>query len=278
MTEHSAAGVSEWATKSGSLWARRWRDTDRGLSQLAPYLLRAILDRAPGDRFRAFDIGCGPGSTTIELATVRPDAEITACDVSADLAEIARQRTAGLPQVHVVEGDAEILAGSHGPFDMLFSRHGVMFFPDPVEAFGSLRKATVPGGSIVFSCFQSWEANPWASQLAAAAAGRELTPPGREPSGFAFANPHYMREIFYASGWDDVSAQDVRFDYRAAASVEDAMSFFLDIGPGARVVQELPEDRRGAAVDRMRNLIEQHFDGNAVAFPAAAWIWSARAN
>jgi hypothetical protein len=153
-----------------------------------------------------------------------------------------------------------------------------MFFPDPVEAFGSLRKATVRGGSSVFSFLQSWGANPWAAQLAGAAAGPELRPPGREPSGFAFADPHYMREIFHASGWDEVSAEDIRFDYRAAASVEDALPFFLDIGPAARVVQELPEDRRGAAVERMRNLIEQYSDGDAVAFPAAAWIWSARAN
>jgi SAM-dependent methyltransferase len=278
MTEHSAAGVSEWATKSGSIWARRWQDTDRGLSGLAPHLLSAILERAPQRPFRALDIGCGPGSTTIDLATARRDAAIVACDVSADLAEIARRRTASLPHVRVVDGDAEVVAGAEEPFDLMFSRHGVMFFPDAMNAFSALRETMVPRGTIVFSCFQSWDLNPWASKLAAAAAGQELTPPGREPSGFAFADPHYMREIFHASGWDAVSAEDIRFDYRAGASVEEALSFFLEIGPAARVVQELPEDRRGAAVERMRNLITRYFDGDAVAFPAAAWIWSARAN
>jgi SAM-dependent methyltransferase len=277
MAEQSAAGVSEWATKSGSVWARRWRDTDRGLSGLAPHLLSAILDRAPPRPFRAFDIGCGPGSTTIDLATTRPDAEISACDVSADLAAIARVRTANLHHVRIVDGDAEAIAGNLAPFDLMFSRHGVMFFPDPIGAFGRLCEAMTPGGSIVFSCFKDWELNTWASQLAAAAADRDLPPPGREPSGFAFADPSYMRKIFDASGWADMSAEAVRFDYRAGTSVEEAMSFFLEIGPAARVVQELSDDQRDPAVQRMRNLIEQNFDGSEVIFPAAAWIYSAKA-
>ena len=277
MTEHSAAGVSEWATKSGSVWARRWRDTDRGLSGLAPHLLEAMLKAAPHGPFRAFDIGCGPGSTTIDLATARPDAEISACDVSANLAEIARLRTAHFPNVRIVDGDAEVTAGSLAPFDLMFSRHGVMFFPDPVGAFTALREATGPGGAIVFSCFQNWDLNPWASQLAATAAGSNLSPPGREPSGFAFSDQGYMREIFDASGWTDMSAKDVRFDYRAEGSVEEAMSFFLEIGPAARVVQELPDGARDGAVQRMRSLIEQHFDGSEVIFPGAAWIYAAKA-
>ena len=109
MAEHSAAGVSEWATKSGSVWARRWRDTDRGLSGLAPHLLSAILDRAPPRAFRAFDIGCGPGSTTIDLATTRSDAEVSACDVSADLAEIARVRTGNLGRLTLHRADGAAL-------------------------------------------------------------------------------------------------------------------------------------------------------------------------
>ena len=276
MTEHSAAGVSEWATKSGSVWARRWRDTDRGLSGLAPHLLAAILEHTPKGPVRAFDIGCGPGSTAIDLATARPDAEIIACDVSAELAEIARERLAGMKQVEVIVGDAVDLAAKFAPFDLLFSRHGVMFFPDPVEAFVALRQAAAPGASIIFSCFQSWDANPWASQLAAAAAGQELMPPGREPSGFAFADPDYMRGIFSASGWRDVSAEEVRFDYRAGTNAEEAMSFFLEIGPAARVVQDLPDDARDAALQRMRSVIEQNSAGPEIVFPAAAWIYAAK--
>jgi SAM-dependent methyltransferase len=272
--------VSDWATKSGSVWARRWQDTDAGLSALSPHLLSAIANCAPAGQFRALDIGCGPATTSIEVAAAFADAEITACDVSADLAEIACKRTANLPRIRVVEGDAEALAASEGPFDLFFSRHGVMFFPDPVRAFRSFWTASNPAASIVFSCFQDWESNLWASELASAVAGRELPAPGREPSGFAFADPGYVREIFDSSGWAEATSRAVRFDYVAGEgqnAMEAALGFFSEIGPAARLLEAMPAAEKEAAVERLRDAIERRFDGTTVSFPAAAWIWSAKA-
>ena len=280
-TENSAAGVSDWASKSGSVWARRWRDTDAGLAGLAPHLLSAVVESAPNRPFRAFDIGCGPGSTTLDVAAACPEAEIVACDVSPDLVEVMRRRAADLPRVQVVEGDAEQVAAREGPFDLFFSRHGVMFFADPVRAFTSFRAAANPAGALVFSCFQSWESNPWASELGSAAAGRELPAPGREPSGFAFADAGYVREILGSSGWSECIPREVAFDYvvgEGADAVDSALSFFTELGPASRLIESLPEQDRSDAVERMRSVIERHFSGNAVTFTAAAWIWSARAD
>ena len=272
--------LPDWAAKSGSVWARRWRDTDAGLAGLSPHLLAAVTACAPTGTFKAFDIGCGPGSTTLDVASACPEAKITACDVSSDLAEIARRRTANLPNVRVVEGDAEALAKSEGPFDLFFSRHGVMFFEEPVRAIRTFRDAANPGARLVFSCFQSWDLNPWASELASAAAGRELPAPGREPSGFAFADSDYVAEMLDSSGWTEAAPLDLTFDYVAgegADAVESALSFFSELGPSSRVIESLPEQDRQGAADRMRSVIERHHDGSTVAFQAAAWIWSARA-
>jgi SAM-dependent methyltransferase len=279
-TDHSAAGVSDWASKSGSVWARRWRDTDTGLAGLAPHLLDAIAARAPAREFRAFDIGCGPGSTTIDVASACPNSAIIACDVSAELAAIARKRTVDRPQVRVVDGDAEEVARAEAPFDLFYSRHGVMFFREPVRAFRSFRRSANPGASIVFSCFQSWEDNPWASDLADAAAGEKMQSPGREPSGFAFADPEYVCEILDQSGWLAAKPRAVKFDYAAGhgpSAVEEALAFFNELGPSARVLDSLTGHERQAAVKRMRDVIARQFNGSAVVFPAAAWIWSATA-
>ena len=279
-TENPAFPLPEWATKGGSVWARRWRDTDAGLAGLSPHLLSAITACAPVGPFRAFDIGCGPGTTTLEVAAACPAAEIVACDVSADLAAIARQRSADSPNVRVVEGDAEALSSSEGPFDMFFSRHGVMFFPDPVRAFRSFRMAANPGACLVFSCFQSWDLNPWASELASAAADNDLPAPSREPSGFAFADPDYVREILSSSGWSEARPIGVTFDYvagKGANAVDDALSFFSELGPSSRLLESLPEQDRQGAMERMNKVIERHHDGSTVTFQAAAWIWSARA-
>ena len=276
----SAATLPEWATTSGDTWARRWRDTDSALEGLAPDLLSAVKAAAPAGPFRALDVGCGPGSTSIAVAEACPEAEIIACDISSSLAALARARTAGMDRVRVLTGDAEAAAASEGPFDLIFSRHGVMFFADPVRAFRAFRSAANPGASMVFSCFQSWESNPWASELAEAAAGRELPAPGREPSGFAFADPDYVGEILEASGWSEASPRNVPFDYVAGegpGAVDAALGFFSELGPSARLMESLPELERRGAIERMRSVIERHLEGNTVTFRAAAWIWSAKA-
>lgn len=269
----------EWATSSGHAWSERWQEIDRALSGLGAVLNQAIAASAPQRPFRALDVGCGVGSTSLALSQARPEASIIACDLSPALARIAEERLAGRP-VRVLLGDAEEVAGGEGPFDLIFSRHGVMFFADPARAFRALRTAANAGAALVFSCFQDWQANPWASELASAAAGRALPPPGREPSGFAFADPDYVREILSSAGWTDIEWKPAPFSYVAAGgeqAVEQALSFLGEIGPASRVVQELPEQERLDAAQRMRRVIERHFDGKAVEFPAAAWLWSAKA-
>ena len=270
----------DWAARSGDAWAVRWRDTDRGLSGLAPALNAAIAAAAPSGPFTAFDVGCGPGSTTLDLAQARPDATIAACDLSPALVEVARERLGECSGVEVVLGDARQAAVERGPFDLIYSRHGVMFFADPFAAFADLRRAATDRGKLVFSCFQDWSANSWASQLASAAAGKALPPPGREPSGFAFADPEYVREILQNARWRDAEAEPVAFSYipgEGEQAVDRALDFLSEIGPASAVLRELAGEQREQAVERMRGLVDAHFDGSRVQFDAAAWIWTASA-
>ena len=270
----------DWATHSGDAWTRRWRAIEAALSDLAPKLHHTLLDVAPEGPFRALDVGCGAGTTSERLAVERPDATIIGCDLSASLVHLAQDRLAGLESVKILLGDAQVVAGGEGPFDLIFSRHGVMFFDDPVAAFGSLRNATRPGGSLVFSCFQEWRANPWASELASAAADRELPPPGREAGGFAFADPDHVREILETAGWNNAGLRPAHFRYVAGAgegAVEQALDFLADVGPASRVLSSLPASGRPAAMARMRLVLESHRVGDSIEFPAAAWLWSARA-
>lgn len=271
----------DWATHTGDAWTRRWRETDAALSDLGSKLHSALLESAPTGAFRAMEIGCGPGSTSGELARARSDATIVACDLSPSLTEVARNRLTELENVRVVLGDAEAVAASEGPFDLFFSRHGVMFFSDPVQAFRSFRAAAAPNAALIFSCFQDWESNPWASELSSAAAGYPLPPPGKEPSGFAFGEPDYVRQILSSAGWIAVEARPTVFRYVAGEgdeAVGKAVNFLTAIGPASRTMLALQEHERGAAMVRMRQVIERHFSSQIVEFPAAAWIWRAKAD
>lgn len=170
---------AEWSGRLGDVWSQEWQRTDRSFAGVAAALDRAILAAAP-ERGAVLDIGCGAGSTSIALATARPSLSVTGIDLSADLIAIAAARGAGLPNLRFQVADAAdppppILGGAHA---MAMSRHGVMFFADPVAGFAAIRALLVPGAPFVFSCFQSPARNPWASEVVEAVTG---TPP--EPAG-----------------------------------------------------------------------------------------------
>lgn len=270
----------DWASRSGDAWAERWRDTDRGLAPVGAALQAAVLDLAPAGAFDALDIGCGAGASSIALAAARPDANILGIDLSPALVAVARERAAGIESVSFQSGDAVEGAAENGPFDLFLSRHGVMFFPDPLVAFSSLRAAANDGAAFVFSCFRSWAENPWASELASAAAGRALPPPGREPSGFAFADPGYVSALLEGAGWTALEPEALAFTYTAGegdTAADQAASFLTQIGPASAVLRDMPDAERPSALARMREVIKRYVDGRSVSFPAAAWIWRARA-
>jgi SAM-dependent methyltransferase len=270
----------DWSGAQGDIWARRWRETDRALADVGRALDAGIREAAPSGPFRALDVGCGPGTTSLNLATERPDAAILGCDLSQALVAIARERSEGFAALSFVAEDAEAVARDHAPFELIFSRHGVMFFDDPYRAFRSLRAGAAPGAGLVFSCFQAWESNVWAAELADAAAGAPLPPPRREPSGFAFAEVDYVRDILGSSGWAEAEPRGVEFDYVAgegADAAERALSFLAELGPAARIIEGLDPLVCEEAIERMRKIIRGHEHNGRVTFRAAAWIWTAAA-
>ena len=128
---------SDWESGMGDKWAREWRQTDLSFSQLTPYLLTRITEHSFTS---ALDIGCGAGELALAVAEANPQAGVTGLDISASLIEAASER-APLQQAQptFVKGDAAHWQpeDNFAP-DLLFSRHGVMFFDDPPAAFGHL--------------------------------------------------------------------------------------------------------------------------------------------
>ncbi|HWK35298.1 class I SAM-dependent methyltransferase [Sphingomonas sp.] len=270
---------NEWTGPVGDVWAAEWRRTDRSFAGLSPHLESAIL-RAMPETGTLVDIGCGAGGTSLAVAAARPSARIVGLDISAALVAVARERAADLPNARFDAGDAPALVRDHAPVAGYYSRHGVMFFPDPIGAFAALRAAATPGAPLEFSCFRKAADNVWAQETIAAVGGGAPPTDPHAPGPFAFADPDHVRVILAAAGWSSVEAQPVDFAYRAGEGddpVTDAVSYFRRIGPPARALRDRPEADRPAMIAALTELCERYRTGDAVDFPAAAWIWSARA-
>src|SRR5262249_16643543 len=107
-------------------------------------LTRELLDLAapqPGER--VLDIGCGPGTTVLELGRqVGPGGRVLGADVSEPSVARARERiaAAGLRHAEVIVADASVHPFPADSFELTFSRFGIMFFGDPVAAFANVRR------------------------------------------------------------------------------------------------------------------------------------------
>jgi hypothetical protein len=55
------------------------------------------------------------------------------------------------------------------------------------------------------------------------------------------------------------------------------MAFLSRIGPASAVLRSLSAEEQDSARERMRGVLEARSDGATVSFPAAGWIWSAKA-
>lgn len=268
---------SDWSGAVGDAWAAEWRQTDRSFAGLAPMLDAAVLAAAP-TRGRAFDLGCGAGSTALALAIERPGLDVTGIDLSLELIRVARSRNLP-PNLRFDRGDLAADPGLVAGADLLFSRHGVMFFTDPSAVFAAWRAIAAPDAQLVFTCFRDVSLNPWAGELVTTVTARALSPPDAAPGPFAFADADRVAGLLAAAGW---AAEPRAVDFRYVAgegddAVADATRFFRRIGPVAAALRAASDADRPAMLDRLAAALVEHRHADRIEFPAAAWLWTARA-
>ena len=278
----------DWTNRVGDIWASEWVRTDRSFAGLSRHLDAAVVAATSKDTRTIVDIGCGAGGTSLAIAhTIRtavPRARIVGIDLSSRLIEIARSRVPAdddSGRLVFTCGDVAAAIDDWAPVDLYMSRHGVMFFADPVASFAALARAAAPGATLIFSCFADRAANRWATETTATGGGDDgasVAPVSTAPGPFAFADPGHVDAILTRAGWQTTSPHYVEFAYRAgegADPVADAVAYFRRIGPAASWIRDAPDDERAARIAHLVTACERYRVGDVVEFPAAAWIWTA---
>ncbi len=122
------------------LRSHRWRTAQNSAAYLAPHL------RSGQD---LLDVGCGPGTITVDLATrVRPG-RVSGIDTSTDvLAEARETATAAGMDVDFRAGDVYALPFADGEFDVVHAHQVLQHLTDPVAAVREMRRVTRPGGLV----------------------------------------------------------------------------------------------------------------------------------
>src|SRR5262249_45699552 len=102
----------------------------------------------PGDR--VLDVGCGPGTITVDLARRTAPGEVVGIDVVADVLDVARAEADGarVGNVSFEVGDVYALAFGDGEFDVVHAHQVLQHLADPVAALHEMRRVCRPGGTV----------------------------------------------------------------------------------------------------------------------------------
>lgn len=270
-----------WNSAVAAKWVRHQAVMDGLLAEVTERLMAAAAPR-PGHS--VLDVGCGAGTVTLEAARrVGPEGRVLGLDLSAPLLERARERLRdeGLERVALLEADAQTAPLEPAGFDLVVSRFGVMFFADPVAAFGNLRAALRPGGRIAFAAWAELDANPWFAVPRRAAVDRlgEPAPAApRSPGPFAFAEAPYVMEILTSAGFADVLVERERVALRHPGGAAEAAKLACDLGPTAGILRELEgtQDDAAAIAAAAAAAFAPFASGSEVAIPAVVNLAQAR--
>jgi SAM-dependent methyltransferase len=274
---------NSWQELAGQRWAELQERTD---AQLDPLGRAAIELVAPQRGERVLDVGCGAGQSTLELSElVGSTGSVIGLDISEPLLARAGQRVnaGGHANVKLVLGNAATERFEQ-PFDLIFSRFGVMFFDDPVAAFAHLRQSLRPSGRLGFVCWQPIELNAWAH--APLQAVRALAPerplpallePGK-PGPFYFSDPTFVRGVLERAGFVDVrcEAREAVVAISGARTLDEAVDYSLQIGPAARFIVEAEGLSEARVREAIADALRPHLSTQGVLAPARTWLVTAR--
>ncbi|KAF2476209.1 S-adenosyl-L-methionine-dependent methyltransferase [Lindgomyces ingoldianus] len=128
------------------LRSHSWRTVENSCPHLLPYLNNPSL--------KILDVGCGPGTITVDLASRVPQGSVFAIDPSPAGFEIARKyaEEKGVTNVRFEIGDIfnwkELEGVEEGGFDIVHAHQVLQHLQDPLGALKEMKKLTKPGGIV----------------------------------------------------------------------------------------------------------------------------------
>ncbi|MGZ6340794.1 MAG: class I SAM-dependent methyltransferase [Candidatus Limnocylindrales bacterium] len=236
---------------------------------------------------RVLDIGCGFGDTTQQLAgLVGPAGEAIGVDVSEPFIEAARGEAeeAGVENVGFHLGDIQTMEFDT-TFDYAFSRMGVMFFANPVQAFRNIRAALAPGGRLCAVVWRRKLDNDWMRRAELVVEEyldhpEETDQPTCGPGPFSMANADTVSEQLKIAGFEQITLRRCDLPLKIGDEIEHAVEFSMALGPAGEVLR-LWEDRideiRPKIADDLRRALADFEGPDGVVGPASTWIIGARA-
>jgi SAM-dependent methyltransferase len=240
------------------------------------------LSLRPG--LNVLDVGCGSGSTTVELSRrVGIDGRATGVDIAPAMIAQAMKRAdaAHIGNVSFLAADAQAEPFQAATFDAIYSRFGVMFFANPKVAFTNLRRALRPDGVLAFACWENIFLNEWmfvpGSAVVSVTGSLPPMPGPGEPGPFSLADRTAIESLLRDSGFKsvEVTSQAETLTLRGE-EIESLVTLTRRVGPVREALRTANAETAALISTAVRSaLLERAVDG-VVKLNSAAFIVSAR--
>ncbi|WP_175921334.1 class I SAM-dependent methyltransferase [Burkholderia latens] len=266
-----------WNGPSGLAWVDAQTTLDRMFEPFETLLADAAVTASARS---VLDVGCGTGAVTLAIARrLGAHAQCTGVDISARMIEAAQARAErdGL-DVAFVHADAQTHGFAPREFDLIVSRFGVMFFDDPVRAFGNLRHAARANAQLRFAAWRGAADNPFMTTAERAAAPLLPDLPARQPGApgqFAFGDRQRIASVLADSGWAHVAIEPIDIACRLPAAALD--DYVARLGPVGLALRQADEATRRRVIETVHAAFDRYVLGADLRFDAACWLVTARA-
>lgn len=274
MTEGAALLSQQalWNGPAGDAWVQAQALLDGMFAGFVPVLADPI---AATPDAAVLDIGCGTGAVCLAIAARLGSAgRCSGVDISAPMIAVARERAAAAAKaIDFTVADAAQHPFAPGRLDRIVSRFGVMFFDEPVQAFGNLRRALRSGGSLHAIAWRSPADNPFMTTAERTAAPLLALPARAEggPGQFAFADPARVQRILLGSGWQDVEIAPL--DVQCSIALDHLPTYVSLLGPVGQALRtsDLPAADHTRILQAVVDAFAPFVHGDRVVFNAACW-------
>jgi ubiquinone/menaquinone biosynthesis C-methylase UbiE len=248
----------------------RWTPTLQ--TWLGP-VTEAMLEMADlklGDQ--VLDLAAGAGEPSISAAqVVGPTGHVLATDISSNILEFAAQtaRERGLTNYETRVMDGEKPDQPDDSFAAVFSRLGLIYFPDRAGALRSARRVLRGGGHVVLASFSTPDHNRFFSipiTIIRRRAGLTAPAPGL-PGPFSLGAPGVMESMLKEAGFEDVQARVVQPPLKLKSAAECVRFERESFGALGQMLAGLPEAEQAAAWDEIEQELRAFEGGGGFEAP-----------
>ncbi len=228
------------------------------------------------DDARVLETACGTGISTVHLRAALPDSvAIVATDLNEPMLDIARGKQGGLANVEFRAADALALPFDDGEFDAVVCQFGIMFFPDRAAGLREAARVLKPGGTFLFSVWDSFEINTIAG-ISHDTVGRffESDPPQFMRMPFSSHEIDPIKTMLAEAGFAGVEISVVP-TVAERPSAHDLAIGFVSGNPTIIEVNERGSASAEAVTDAVAEAFREHFGDAPLRAPLQAIMFAA---